>query len=55
MKEEPAKQAGYYKNKYSAYFGDIDIETYGSFEEQISKYLKVIDDETKLSMDLQVY
>ena len=50
-----AKQAGYYKNKYSAYFGDIDIETYGSFEEQISKYLKVIDDETKLSMDLQVY
>lgn len=50
-----AKEAGYYKNKYSTYFGDIDTETYGSFEEQISKYLKVIETETKLSMDLQIY
>lgn len=50
-----AKQAGYYKNKYSVYFGDTNTEAYGSFEEQISKYLKAIDDKTKLSMDLQIY
>lgn len=37
-----AKEVGSYSNKYSVYFGDFDIEEYGTFTEQISEYLKII-------------
>lgn len=37
-----AKEVGLYSNKYSVYFGDLDIKEYGTFTEQISEYLKII-------------
>ena len=37
-----AKQAGRYSNKYSVYFGDLDTEEFGTFEEQIKEFLMII-------------
>ena len=38
-----AKQNGLYTNKYDVFFGDLDVNKFGTFEEQINKYLMRIE------------